>query len=420
MQTVRIPWACWYGNGEHPLWFPDEWEVVVAEMEGAPSIDEKAVEMALDNPIDSPPLQELARGRKNVGIIIDDISRPTPGALLLPPIIRRLEEGGIKREDMSIYLSLGAHRPMTRADMIKKLGEEVVSTIQVLNHNPFADLVSFGTSQMGHPITINRGFAEKDLKISVGCIIPHPAAGFGGGAKNIIPGIGGMETLEANHKPAFYEKDGQRFAHRWVGNPDNPLRQDMEDIARKIGLEFIVNAVFNARLEVAGLFAGDLVAAHRAGSELAQEVYRTRLVPQADIVVFNAYPKDTEYVQITNAFNVADEYGMALLKGQDSTIIVTSASTEGAGFHTLAGPGMALFTPHDNSLPPQSLAGITTWIYSPNLSLAQIRPFFTGPPRPLYAEWQGLLDDLIKRHGSKALVAIYPMACLQMGVLPES
>lgn len=420
MHTVRIPWARWYGDEKHPIWFPDDWEVIMAEMEGAASIDEEAMEKALDDPIDSPPLQELARGRKSVGIIVDDISRPTPGHLLLPPIIRRLEEGGVKREDISIFLSLGAHRPMTRDDMIKKLGQEVVSTIQVFNHNPFADLVSLGTSKMGHPITINRGFAETDLKIAVGCILPHPLAGFGGGAKNIIPGIGGMDTLEANHKPGYYEKDGQRFAHRWVGNPDNPLRQDMEDIARKIGLEFIVNAVFNSRLEVAGLFAGDLVAAHRAGSKLARQVYRTQLVPKADIAIFNAYPKDTEFVQLNNAFNVAGEYGMGLLKDKDSTIIITTAASEGAGFHSLGGPGMPLFAPRDNTLPPRSLAGMTTWIYSPNLSVAQIRPFFVGPPRPLYTEWQGLLDDLIRRHGSKALVAIYPMACLQMGILPES
>ena len=104
--------------------------------------------------------------------------------------------------------------------MIKKLGHEVVSTIPVFNHNPFADLVSLGTSQMGNPITINRGLPKRILRLPSAASFPIRRAS--AGERNIIPGIGGMDTLEANHKPAYYVKDGQRFAHRWVGNPDNP------------------------------------------------------------------------------------------------------------------------------------------------------------------------------------------------------
>lgn len=414
MQVVRIPWAHWYGDMKHAIWFPDDWEVTVADMEGAPGLSVTAVEKALDNPIGSRPLYEVARGRKSAGIVIDDISRPTPGWLLVPLILRRLEEAGLCRTNISVFLALGAHRPMTRQDMIKKLGEEVLTTVQVFNHNPFQDTVLLGKSKMGNPIVINRRFMETDLKISVGCILPHSMAGFGGGAKNIIPGLGGFETLAANHKAVYYEKNGQKYAHHWVGNLNNPLRADMEDIARQIGLEFIVNVVFNTRLEVAGVFAGDLVEAHRRGCEFAERVYRTHVVPHADVVVLNAYPKDTEFVQIDSAFNVAGSDPKRLLARDNSTIILTTAASEGGGFHNLVGPGMPLFVPFEHLLPPSSLTGTQTWIYSPNLSFAEIRQFFSAQPRPLYTNWTELLEHLTQRYPNRVRAAVYPLACTQM------
>ncbi len=407
MQTVHIPFGKWYKEETHPIIFPDNWEVIVKHMKGAVSLDDSSMEKALDTPIGSPKLQEISQGKHTACILVDDITRPTRLEPLLKLIIKRLNSSGIETKDIFIIFCLGAHRPLTKQDMIKKIGGNLISKVQVFNHNPYEDLVSMGKSKINHPISINRRFTEADLKISVGCIIPHHRAGFAGGAKNIIPGIGGMDTLYANHSygPAFLGS----------GNPDNPLRLDMEDISRRVGLDFIVNVVFNTQLEVAGLFAGDLLKAHRAGCIFASNTYQTEIVEDADVVILNTYPKDTDFVQIITAFNVVGKHPEKFFRGDNSTIIVTSACTEGAGHHGLIGPGMRLFGPYDSKVPPRSMNDKETWIYSPSLSVSEIRQFFVSTPPPLYNNWYLLLDDLCSRHGEKAKVAVYPLACIQMG-----
>ncbi|MEW6227533.1 MAG: nickel-dependent lactate racemase [Bacillota bacterium] len=416
MKTVSIPWGCWYGNREERLFFPDSWDVQVARIADARSLDVHEIEERLDSPIGSPPLSEIARGKKTAGILVDDISRPTPAYQVLPLIVRRLEQAGLRRDSIIIVLALGAHRALTRADMVKKLGEEIVSTVEVVNHHPYENLVSLGRSKMGTPVDINRRFMETDVKISVGCILPHPTAGYGGGAKNVVPGVCGIETLRANHSTIYFDSDGKKLFHRAVGNPDNPLRHDMEDIARMVGLAFIVNVVVNSRLGIAGLFAGDLVEAHRAGVRLAEKVYRTKLVEAADIVVLNAYPKDTEFVQLGNVFNVIGTSNPgALVKGCGRTIVICTAATEGAGFHSLASPGMKLYTAYDNTMPPHGLQGTEVLLYSRTISEREAQPFFERKAFPLFRDWANLLVRLKSKHTAPAKVAVYPMAPIQMG-----
>ncbi len=415
MQKVTVPWANWYGNEEHSLWFPDGWEVSVADMAGAEALNSEEIERAIETPMGSETLKELARGKKTVAIIVDDISRPTPASVILKPLIIILEEAGIARENISIFISLGAHRPMKRDDIVKKIGEDIVKSVPVLNHSPFEGVVLLGKSKNGTPIIVNRLFMEMELKIAVGCILPHSMAGFGGGAKGIIPGLGGIDTLLANHSFGHYDADGKKYLHRHVGNPDNQLRLDMEDITREIGLDFIVNAVFNSQLQVAGLFAGDMVKAHREGCAFAKKVYHTSIIPEADVVILNAYPKDTEFVQVANSFNVGGLNPEKLIRGRKSTIVLTSACSEGAGFHALMGPGMRLFAPFEDKIPPRALAGAKTWLYSPNLSQAEIYPFFESSTLPLYNEWEKLIEDLVPLHQSRAKVAVYPLGSIQMG-----
>jgi nickel-dependent lactate racemase len=330
-------------------------------------------------------------------------------------VIEKLKKAGIHQEDITFFISLGAHRPMTKQDMIKKLGKNIVATFQVLNHNPFDNLIYLGKSKMGHPISINRHFMENDLKISIGCILPHSLAGFGGGAKNIIPGVGGIDTLSANHSSAFYEKDKQKVPHYWIGEPENPLREDMEDIARKVGTVFIINAVLNSKMEIAGIFAGDLVKAHRAGAQFARKVYSTKVILEADIIILNAYPKDTEFGQIINVFNVLGNQPKKFISNKDNIIILATAASEGAGFHSLLGPGTKMFVPYDTMIPPKTISDITTWIYSPNLSIAEIKAYFVELPS-FYNNWEIVLKDLISRFGEKAKVAIYPYSCIQMSI----
>ena len=349
MQEIQIPWGNWYLQGAMTLTFPDEWDVSLCEMEHREALSAKALSDRLDAPTGTPPLEEMARGKKSACIVIDDISRPTLGAFILPVIIQKLVNSGIPTDRIRVLLALGAHRPMTRSDMEKKVGKDVLETVEVINHSPFgSDLVSIEGG--GDCIKINRVYYESELKILVGCIVPHTLAGFSGGAKNIIPGIGGIETLESNHRNVYIDPSKSKTFKTNTLNPDNPVRKNMEAIAERCGVDFIVNVVMNDTLKVANAFAGHFVKAHREACHCAKQYYRTRLVPNADIVVLNAYPKDTEYSQVGTAFSVLAHHKEICFR-EHSSLILSTAASEGAGYHALFGPGMRLFTPHEDNTP---------------------------------------------------------------------
>jgi nickel-dependent lactate racemase len=334
----------------------------------------------------------------------------------MPLIISSLERAGIRRDNIKVIIALGGHRPMTRQDMVKKLGEDTVRTIQIINHSPFRnDLVFVGFSSSGYPIKVHPDFAAADLKLSVGCIVPHSGAGFSGGAKCVIPGIASIDTLVSNHSANYNEVNGKKYSLNNIGNPDCNLRLDMEEIAHQAGLEFIVNVVVNSKLMISGLFAGDPVNAHRTACLFARKVYSTKIIHDADILILNAFPKDTEYTQIMNAFTVLGANPGKQIPNKSSIIVLATAAAEGAGYHAVNGPGMPLFITHDNCIPPLELAGIKTIIYSTGVSPLDIKQFCAQNPPVLYNNWDVLLKFLINEKGNHAKVAIYPLASIQFG-----
>lgn len=415
MKQVSIPWGNWYSQKPMSLCFPDDWDINLCAMEHRDALTEQELEDRINAPVGTDLLEEMAQGKKSACIVIDDISRPTPGSFILPIIIKKLINSGIEAQEIRVLCALGAHRPMTRDDMEKKVGKYVLDNVQVINHNPFSkDLVSLGYD---NHIKINRIYYESELKILVGCIVPHTLAGFSGGAKNIIPGIGGIETLEYNHKNAYIDASTSKTFRNNTLNPDNPVRKNMEAIVEKCGVDFIVNVILNDKLQVAEAFAGHYIKAHREACNCAKQYYRTRLVPGADIVLLNAYPKDTEYSQVGTAFSVLGHHKEACFS-DNSSLILSTAASEGAGYHSLFGPGMQLFTPHDDNLPPPEIRHVETCIFSTGVRGFDIRPYYSKRNVPLYNDWDSILQRLIKKY-KKAKVAIYPLASIQIGYLDE-
>ena len=205
MQEYQIPWGQWYEQSTRTLSFPDDWDVRYCAMQERPTMTPEQIEQAIDHPIGTASLEALAAGKKSDCIIIDDISRPTPGDLLLPMVIRKLVKAGMDYSQIKVLVALGGHRPMTRQEMQIKVGSWVIEHVAVLNHSPFsADLVTIADDEQ--VIKINKNFMDAELRIAVGCIVPHTLAGFSGGAKAVIPGIGGIETLHANHTLVFADK----------------------------------------------------------------------------------------------------------------------------------------------------------------------------------------------------------------------
>jgi len=402
VQTFKIPWAAWYGDEDFTLELPDSWDVKVFNMKNAKEISQKDIEIALNNSVGTPPLIELAKGKQNAIIVVEDISRPTPMENILKIIINQLNTAGIEDEKISILSALGAHRPMHRQDFIKKVGISIVDRVNIENHHPYENLIFIGDSEKGTPIYLNKSYHDADLKIAIGTVLPHPLAGFGGGAKIILPGICGIQTLEANHQA------GVRGIGGGIGFITE-LRKDIEDVCTKVGLDFSINVVSTLKRGIAGVYAGHFIDAHRKAIELTKEVYSTELPPDLnlDIGFFNLYPEDTELNQFTKGFNLLmSSRNFIKVKG---AVVLLTACSEGRGFHSLLGEtGARLYQNWgDSILFKGKLKRKTFGIFSPNLNQADIKHFF--PSRTIFRkDFNEMVAALEEQYGTSPKVGIFP------------
>lgn len=298
-------------------------EVGMREVE--PAADPEAViEAALDAPIGSRPLEELAHGAQRVTILVDDLTRPTPAYRLLPSILKRLERAGVSPEAVCILIATGTHRPMTQAELAAKVGSDILARYQVVNHDyrQSDTLVHHGSTPSGIPITFNRRVAEADFVLAVGNVVPHRYCGWAGGAKMIQPGVGGEATTAATH--LMITKDpGAR-----LGVVENRVRHEMEAVAEQANLMFIVNTILDRYANIVDVVAGDFRLAFRQGVERARQVYSAMLTGPADIVLASAYPSDINFWQAGKALYSAD-----LVVREDGIIILASPCYEGVGEH---------------------------------------------------------------------------------------
>jgi nickel-dependent lactate racemase len=298
--TVRS--RAWYGDEELTLKFPTGWEVEVLGPKDAPALSNAQIEKAFAEPIGTARIAELAKGKRSVAIIVDDLSRPTPAAQIIPFLLRELASAGVPKSEIRFVAGVGAHRPLRDEDIIKKIGADIAAEYEVTNHNFMSgDLRAFGNLENGMPIYLNRVVADADLKICLGGIYPHSSVGFSGGAKLIVPGIAGFTTMFYFH--TFSPSRGHAVVERKGSEPDH--RDFSEAVARVLGLDVIVNTVLNRRREICGLFVGDFVQAHRKGAHFALDTYSTE-IPEAsrketDLVVLNCYPLDSDPIQTGKA-----------------------------------------------------------------------------------------------------------------------
>ena len=252
------------------------------------------IEQSLDNPIGSARLDQLVKNGDRVTILIDDNTRPTPAYLILGPVIKRLLAAGVTKENVTIVVAGGTHRPMTPEEKRAKVGDRVFEDYEVLDHlwMDKDQLVMLEETTAGVPVEVNRLVPDADLCIGIGDIAPHPLAGWSGGGKIIEPGVCGEATTSAVHgQMIFYP------AYSFLGIENCLTRLNIEHVARKAGLDFIVNTVLDAEHNIIGVFSGDLVKAHRAGVECASKVWTCPITNLADIVVASSYPADLDFWQ---------------------------------------------------------------------------------------------------------------------------
>lgn len=277
----------------------------------------EAVRVAIQAPIDSPTLKELVthHGTKTV-ILVDDNTRVTPQKFILPVLLDELNKAGVSDSDITVLIALGTHRAMERTECIERYGKNVMNRVKVLNlpQQP-DDFVDLGETPSGVPIHVSRLYLESDLSIAVGNIIPHMYAGWAGGAKMIQPGVTDHVTTAETHLMA-----GPRV-YEILGQIDNPIRREMEEIAIQTGLKFIVNVVLNGEGEVVAVVAGHVVAAHRTGVEIARPIYTLEIEERPDIVIAGSHPADRDLWQ---GFKAVNNCGM-LVKDGGTLILVIPA-----------------------------------------------------------------------------------------------
>ncbi|MEI9894821.1 MAG: nickel-dependent lactate racemase [Chthoniobacter sp.] len=302
---MQIPLA--YGRGTLEIELPDEHTTVIEPTHEAGLGDElAALFAALDAPIESTPLRKQAVRGKRVTIVHTDITRPTPNDRLIPWLLEYLETAGVRREDITLLNGLGTHRPNTQAELEEMLTAEVVANYRCINHEPDNDdaCETFGTTRTGTPALINRHLVEADVRIITGFIEPHFFAGFSGGPKGIMPGVAASKTVQSNHGAHHI---GDRRATFGV-TEGNPIWEEMRDIAQRIGLSFLLNVTLNAHREITGVFAGDLIGAHRVGTGFVRASAMQKVPDLFDIVITtnSGYPLDMNLYQAVKGMRAAE------------------------------------------------------------------------------------------------------------------
>jgi len=283
--------------------------------------EDEIIEEALLQPIGSSPLHEILEWCQDVLILIDDYTRTTPTQKILPRLMKELERGGIKREGIRFLIASGTHRPMTEEEILKKFGKEIPKQYLILNHHWWdsSQMVYMGETPSGIPIHINRLVEEVDLIIGIGQIVPHRVSGFSGGGNIIQPGICGEETTGKTHWLSA-QFDGWEI----LGRITNPVKKEIERVAEKSGLEWIVNTIQDGTGRLVKVVAGDPVHAYREGAAKSREVYLSQLPEEADIVVADSHPYDSELWLAAKGIYAAE---LAVRKG--GVVILVTSCPEG-------------------------------------------------------------------------------------------
>jgi nickel-dependent lactate racemase len=283
--------------------------------------EEEIIEEAFSNPIGSPPLSAILEWCQDVLIITDDQTRTTPIQMILPRLMKELEKGGIKPEGIRFLIASGTHRPMTEEEILGKFGEKIPKEYSILNHQWWdaSQLVYFGETKGGTPIFVNRLVEEVDLIIGVGQIVPHRVSGFSGGGNIIQPGICGEETTGKTHWLSAQFK-GREI----LGKIENPVKEEIERVAEKAGLEWIINTIQDGTGRLIDVVAGDPIQAYRTGATRSLAVYQSELPQEADILIADSHPYDADLWLAAKGI-----YAAELAVKQGGVVILITSCPEG-------------------------------------------------------------------------------------------
>ena len=377
MKTIKVPSRRWYDNEERELTFPDAWQVDNLTSSGfdKPGLTANQIRERIEKPVEGLTLDELARGKQQAVIVFDDMTRPTPVKDVTPYVLAALHRAGMKKDQIRFLWALGSHGTYDMIAARKKLGDEIVENYHVYNHDAFQNTVSVGRTPTGVELWLNKGFMDCDLKIGIGCITAHLHVGFGGGAKLILPGVAGIESINQFHNQ--YYRDTSRIG---LGNFDNNImREECDSAGDLAGFDFKVDCLINRRGEIANLYAGPFRTTHARGGEEAREHYGISIKGQYDITVSNAYGK-------ANESTIALFMALPTLKADAAgTVVVISDAPEGQVPHYVCRSWGTCYG--GRHFKPHAKGSI--------LSKAKKVIILNPHPTPSCLDWIGHADDLI-------------------------
>ena len=423
MQLITVPQLPMEGPKDLVLSFPDEWEVAVHNMKGwnRPAVTMEQIVASLRNPIGTPPLRELAKGKTAVAILFDDYTRGMKWNAVAHAVLDELKAAGIEDHQIRFMCALGTHGPATRTPLCQKLGEDIISRYPVFNHNCFSlDNVSLGrTKTWDVEIRANPEFMACDLKIALGAVTPHPINGFGGGSKNILPGIVSYDTIVDHHLKSFkiafdaMNEAAAKSEPSKVGlgiyDPDERPAIDVNDeAAAMVGLDFLVNVVSNGWGQAVGIWSGDYGKVFVEALADGKENYATEPAEACDIVVANAFYKANEPM-------IALLCTAPSLKKSGGSVALIANMPEGMTTHYFQGDwGLtrAGKPPHANAV---NLGNNVDRLLFYNEYPHPGSSWWIEPKDKIehLARWDMMLERLVRAHPGRPKVAVYPNADFQ-------
>ena len=319
-----------YGRGRLPVRFPESADVEVIRKRTPPKLTDpaRAVADCLDNPEDCPGLAELARGRRSACIVVCDITRPVPNHLFLRPMVERMTASGIRRQDITVLIANGLHRPGDDAEVAEIIGDPwVVENVRVVSHDArdHASLVDLGRTASGDcPVSVSRRLVEADLRIVTGLVEPHFMAGWSGGRKVVAPGVAGEDTIRTFHSSRFMEHPLAVQCNL----EGNPLHLAQLEIVRGIGELYALNTVIDEDRDLSFVNFGGIEASHLRAVAFVQDYAVVGVTRRFHTVVTSAagYPLDRTYYQTVKGMVTP----LDILE-PGGTIIVASECSEGFG-----------------------------------------------------------------------------------------
>lgn len=413
-----------YGQGHLSVELPENRTTIIEPSQTPGLPDERtAVVHSLAQPIGARALRDWIKPADRICIAFTDITRATPNDRIIPWLLDYLS--WVPRDQITLLNSLGTHRPNTRAELENLLTPEVVRDFRVINHEPENpnELVQFGTTRDGTPALINRHFVEANVRIVTGFIEPHFFAGFSGGPKGIMPGIAGLATVMSNHG-ARHIGDAKAAFGITTGNP---IWEEMRDIALRVGPSFLLNVTLNEQRQITGVFAGDLLEAHKVGIEFVRRAAMQKVKAPFEIVVTtnSGYPLDLNLYQgvkgMSAAARIVQEKGTIILACEcregvpaESPLdqLLRSASSPEEILTMLAAPGFV--RPEQWQAQIQSIIQrrAEVLVYS-SLSEELIAAAHLKPCRDISAA----IHDRLKKLGPEARVAVLPQGPLTIPYL---